>query len=383
MHNAMTDTFFRHLFTINFFENFDITFPLIGLGSYPAHGSWVEAVGTAPPHAFQQWLFMNWAAYNAANGETRPVMCDLDGDGLDEVVIGLGAYPANGGWLQVRDDITKGYAHLRWINIDWATYSAVNGETFPACGDVDGDRLDEIIVGLGDGGQGWLKGFDDALTDYAALPGTNGNSGWIRLGWGAYNAASGATHPAIGQLDTDSAEELVVGLGSGGQGWVQILDDASTDFTPLAGTPVNNGWVQLDWAAYNAAHGETRPAVCDLDHDGSGEIVLGLGSGGDGWLQTLDSATGFTAFTDAPSANGWVRVNWVAYNTSNGETFPACGNVDADPADELLIGLGQGADGFVEIKDDAATRLTHRSWPKVHWNAYNAANGSTHPAVGR
>lgn len=373
--------------TVRFFQNATSNSPaapsnsnfLIGLGSYPTNGGWFEVVDTTPQHFSQNWQRVNWDTYNSANGETRPVTCDIDGDGLKEIVIGLGTNSQ--GWLEIKDDASKGYAHLIWLNINWDSYSSINGETFPACGDVDGDGIDEIIVGLGTGGLGWLKGFDDAQTGYAALPGTPTNDGWIRLHWNSYNIANGETHPAMGQLDTDTAQELVIGLGNGGQGWVQILDDASSGFTPLAGTPVEEGWMQLNWNAYNTASGETRPAVCDLNNDGKGEIVLGLSAEGRGWLQIVDSGAGFTPLADTPTVNGWVRVNWSAYNAANGETFPDCGNVDVDAADELLIGLGQGGAGWVEIKDDANTNLTHQSWPRVHWSNYNIANGSTRPAV--
>lgn len=37
--------------------------------------------------------------------------------------------------------------------------------------------------------------------------------------------------------------------------------------------------------ATGGANGETRPAWCDLDGDGDPELVMGLGKGGGGWLE--------------------------------------------------------------------------------------------------
>ena len=363
---------------VYFFENLGTPL-LLGLGN--GGRGFIEQVKTVSPHANVAWPRLDWGGYNGATGETRPVSCDVDGDGRDEVVVGLAS--GGDGWLEVLDDAAANHAHLAWLRINWSAYNTANGETFPACGDVDGDGKAEIVVGLGQGGGGWLKAFDDASAGFTPLAGTPRPDGWILLGWGAYQNTQGETHPAIGNLDGDAAEELVIGLGNGGKGWVRLLDDAGSGFTALTGAPISGGWAKLQWGGYNNTTGETRPAVCDLNGDGQGEVVLGLASGGQGFLQALDSNTGFTPLAGTPTAGGWVRVNWGAYNSAHGESFPACGNVDGDGKDELAIGLGTGGQGFVEIKDDVAAGLGTKSWVHLHWGAYNSSNGLVRPTEGR
>jgi hypothetical protein len=56
----------------------------------------------------------------------------VDGDGKDEIIIGLGSFPANGGWFEVFDDASAGYAHLTWSRVNWDDYNSSNGETRPA-----------------------------------------------------------------------------------------------------------------------------------------------------------------------------------------------------------------------------------------------------------
>jgi len=316
---------------------------LLGLGN--SSGSWLEQLKGTPPHNRTSWARLNWGGYNSSVGETRPVSCDVDGDGQDEVVVGLAS--GGDGWLEVLDDSETGYSHLAWLRINWVAYNTANGETFPACGDVDGDGKAEIVVGLGAGGGGWLKAFDDASAGFTPLAGTPRSDGWILLGWGAYQNTQGETHPAIGNLDGDAAAELVIGLGNGGKGWVRLLDDAASGFTALAGAPISGGWAKLQWGGYNSTTGAIRPAVCDLNGDGQGEVVLGLGSGGQGFLQVLDSSAGFNPLAGTPKSNGWLQVNWGAYNSAHGESFPSCGDMDGDGKDELAIGLGTGGQGFV------------------------------------
>jgi hypothetical protein len=355
---------------------------VVGLGS--GAGGWLETLGPSQPHANLRWPRLDWTEYNSANGEVRPALCDVDGDGKKEVVLGLGR--DSGGWLEILDDAEAGHAHLAWLRIGWDVYNGANGETFPACGDLDGDGRDEIVVGLGPGGGGWLQVFDDATTSFAPVSGTAGSGGWLQLSWPAYNAVTGEVRPAIGDLDGDGRAELVLGLGPGGAGWVQVLDDALNGFAPLSGTPSADGWLQVPWAAYNVANGETRPAVCELDASGRGQIVLGLGSGAGGWVHLRgDAASGFAALPETPSSGGWLPVSWTAYNDASGETFPACGDLDGDGRDELVLGLGSYPvdGGWLELRDDLAAGLAHVSWARVHWSAYNNGNGLTRPAVGR
>ena len=321
--------------------------------------------------------------YLDETGESRPVLCDLDGDGRDELVIGFGPFPSDGGWIEIKDDVEADYAHLVWLNVDFPTYNSANGETFPACGDLDGDGKDEIVVGLGAGGEGWVKVFDDAGANFVGMPDTLFGDGWIQIPWTFYINGRGELHPAIGNLDDDVAEELVLGVGEGGFGMVQVLDDAATGFAPFFNTPGLDGTVQLGWDGYNRTNGTIWPAVCDLDGDGSGELVLGLGRGGGGLMQVLEASDGFAPRVDTPLADGFVALTWEAYNSAVGATYPVCGDVDDDGLEELVIGLARyEANGWFEILDDLEQGLSYVSRSPVYWSGADQAGGLTRPTVG-
>ncbi len=288
------------------------------------------------------------SGYIGQGGETRPVWCDVDGDGKDELVLGLGR--GGKGLLEVKDDKSTGYAHLRWLRAGSWSYYGTNGESYPACGDVDGDGRDELVVGYGPGSAGWFYVFDDAQANYGAV-----GKGWYQRVWNGYNQANGELHLAVGNLDGDVRDELVVTGGNGNGGWVQWLDDAVTGFGAMVGVA---SWTQLPWSSYNGANGTVWPGVCDLNGDNKREVVLGLGSGSGGWLYVMDGATGYKAAAFTGQGGGWIRGSDAGYNALNGTLRPVCGQGDGDLADELYLGVGANGGGKVEVRDDALHGLS-------------------------
>jgi hypothetical protein len=363
-------------------QQFTLTRMIVGLGSDSS--GWAADVSTVPSHEVLAWKQLGWSLYNFIFGDTRPALCDLDGDRKDELVLGLG--PGGNGWLQIKNDADTGFANWTWIQINWAAYNAANGETWPACGDIDGDGRDEIVVGLGNGGGGWARLFDDATTGFAPVPGTPPGGGWLRAPWVSYNSANGSLHPAVGNLDGDPRAEIAFGFGGGGAGWVHLVDDQAAGFAGLSGTPGAGGWLQLGWPAYQTANGETWPAIGDLDGDGKSELVLGVGHGGGGWLRVFQDATGgFAAAPGTPAAAGWLRIDWLVYNLLAGASYPAIGDLDGDGRSELIIGLESfpASGGWMQVRQSLDNGLASRAWINVPFSDYNAANGLTRPAISR
>jgi hypothetical protein len=339
---------------------------LMGLGQTVApNGGWFAIHGGAEynfgPNAFGR---LPWPTYNATGGGLRLASGDVDGDGLDEVVVGLGR--GSNGWVAVLDDAAHGYALLRWIQVLWPQYNAANGEVFPAVGNIDGDSRAEIVLGLGDGGKGWYQILDDAGQGYRHLS-------WKQVPWAVYTAGQGPTHPAIGDVTGDGVGEIVIGLGRGSAGWLEVVNGAALGFS-------HRSWIQINRPTYNVLNGTTYPAVGDLDNNGLGEIVVGLGAGSGGYFAILDDATaGFAHLS-------WQQTSWTLYNAANGETHPAVGNVDGDARKEIVLGLGQyipGNGGWFEIREDASGSYASRGWRNVGFPAFTASGGALFPAVSK
>ncbi|GEM_PF-4722110 len=337
----------------------------VGLGNGSA--GWLQGRGgAASGYPIVKWVRVPWWQYDTAVGATHPALGDLDGDGLDELVVGFGPYPTAGGWVAVFDDGLTGHRLLRWYHVPYGAYNAVNGETWPACGNFDGDARSELALGLGTfpSNGGWILLVDDLTTGLRTLQ-------WARAGQLNYLRSNGATYPAAGDVDGDGRDELVVGFGPGGGGLVSVLS-ASDGFRVQR-------FARVPWDAYNTQSGATRPACGNLDGDARDEIVVGL--------QGAASSGQWGVFDDQSATFAWLlwrQVPWAAYNSAVGTTRPAVADIDGDGRDEVVIGLGPypASGGFLYSWDDGPSGMPLLGPWNVGWAAYNAANGESFPVGG-
>ena len=326
----------------------------LGLGS--GGNGWIE-VRWGRPRNLESWGWarLPWSMYDAARGETRVATGDLDGDGRDELLVGTGPYPTSGGWLAVLDDGLYEHRFLRWVRVPATAYNARNGETFPACGDVDGDGVAEMVIGLGAGGGSAV-----------AVSRRDGTFRWVTLPGAPIG--DGATHPACADLDGDGRDEIVVGLGRGGRARAAILDDETTSFRFLR-------WIETG-GAYAEQVGASFPACGDMDRDGDAEVVMGRASfpSDGGWMAR------FASLRDGGGFLGWMRLPWTEYNARDGATRPAMGDVDGDREAEVLVGLGNGGGGRYAWFDNNAAFVR---WGQVPTIRLPGNDGQTWPAVNR
>ena len=331
---------------------------VLGLGR--GSNGWMEfRDGTNGGYNHMAWRQVPWSVYNGRNGETFPAAGYLDNDALAEYVIGLGE--TSNCWMQIRNDSGTGYAHIRWLQVPWPAYCTSNGQTHPSLGNIDGGNLDEMAIGLGTGANGWFEIRDDSGTNYA-------HKRWLQVPWSTYNSANGLTRPVLGDIDCDGLDEIVIGLGRKANGWMQVRDDANHGYAHLR-------WIQVPWSTYNGNNGETRPALGDLDNDGCDEIVIGLGPGANGWVQVRDDAAHGYAHLS------WEKVNYAAYNANNGSTRPAVDSLQAGGEAEIVLGLGTGSNCWHQIRDGASTNYNFLAWRQAPWSTYCSANGDTRPSA--
>ena len=229
--------------------------------------------------------------YRASSGNTNPVCGDLDGDGRAELVIGFGpsmrgvvqvfddAQTGFGPLASARSN-SEGYMQLPVPDGFW-------GSTYPAIGNVDGDALDELVVGMGRTvGGGRLVILDDLSTDLAIHPGNQTGEPWLRVDPNPQRLQKHTrTMPALGDLDGDGRDEIAVSFGSGSRARVALLNDA------IDGFPMTSSDALLIAAGrptYQRKDGATRSAIGDVDGDGVDELIVGFRRKGRFEVQVFD-----------------------------------------------------------------------------------------------
>lgn len=323
--------------------------------------------------------YLPWPEYIELSGEMRLATGDLDGDGKKEIVVGLGPVEGvegiPGGYFAVLD---TGYTLKAWGRIPWDAYNSLNGETRPACGDLDGDGKDEIVIGLGPGGQGKVSvfRFEQNAVNHVK---------WLETGWEDYNALNGEIRPACPDLDGDGIAEVVVGLGriegasAAPDGMYLVLNDVLGTNSAPSGTPGSDvsGWGKIDWNDYNLINGELWPAKADTNGDGREEIVLGLGLEGGGRFTVVD----FDLKANLGTHLVWQQTTWPEFHQLGVEVRPAGGNIDYDRYDEIVLGFGSGSRGFLETFDDAIHNYEHIARIDYVDSARSGKGVETWPAV--
>jgi len=241
--------------------------------------------------------------------DSSPVLCDLDEDGEQEIIVGSGngkvyVFNSDGtllpGWPKELDSVTPNL--LSYV-----------GASSPAVADVDNDSHFEIIVKSGghlhvlrsDGSYvgGWPKSLGQYYYLFRAPP-----------PWAAMDLRSS---PAVADLDNDGHVEIVTGHSD-------QLFAFKYDGSIVKGWPVSLGDSSTVWAS---------PAIADLDNDGYREVVF---------QTSLLSADIWVLRHDGTNMSGWPKIDM--YTES--DCSPVLGDLDGDSDLEIVAGSGPtGAKG--------------------------------------
>ncbi|MBI5589792.1 MAG: VCBS repeat-containing protein [Deltaproteobacteria bacterium] len=349
---------------------------LAGSGVLPGSGGWIEVLTPQGGEAALP-VHVDWPEYNQLNGEMRVATGDIVGDGRDRIIVGLGrvkdAPGIPGGYFAVLD---SDYSVLAWGQVEWPEYNEINGETRPACGDIDGDGIAEIIVGLGPGGEGRMEVFK--YVDHQLK-----HVKWLQAGWQDYNRGNGEMRPACGDLNGDGKVEVIAGLGpiDGNPdipgGVFFIFDQTSTGSTDLRDSSESDasGWGVINWPEYNRLNGESWPACGDVNGDGKDEIVLSLGKQGEGRFEIL----GFDMLQNRTQHIAWQQ----SLLSEGSTTHPACGRLETDAGDEIVIGFSRGGVGFMEVFGNADQKFQPLRQVQTQFEAFQKQESEIWPAVFR
>jgi hypothetical protein len=203
--------------------------------------------------------------YNEDSIWSSPAVADLNGDGLQEIIIGADITHGNqngdgdGGYLYVLDRNGTQLAR-QWF--DQVIYSS------PAVGDIDKDGKKEIVVGTGPYWAG--QGHYVSVWNYDATQSTVTTR--LVQKWGNLATNGGVfASPALGDIDGDGYADIVVTayIGDNTPTGNQVYAWSGRDGTQLWMNPV------CDHFNYCAYVGRSSPIIANIDPAAGSETLFG------------------------------------------------------------------------------------------------------------
>ena len=231
---------------------------------------------------------------------------DLNGDTVEEIIVGAGA--GAGPRVSIYDGVTGAL-----VRSFFAFSNSFSGGVTVAAGDVDGDGTADIIVGAGPGAGPHVKVFD--------------GSGQETASFFAYESGfRGGVTVAAGDVDRDGLAEIVTGMGVGG--------------VPLVKTFRGTDGLELSrFMAYDVRfRGGISIAVGDLDGDGFAEIITGAGA---------TAAPHVKVFRGNDSSE---LASFYAYDAGFlGGVSVSTADMDGDGFADIVTGAGVGAGPHIKV----------------------------------
>ncbi|MCK6446692.1 MAG: FG-GAP-like repeat-containing protein [Planctomycetes bacterium] len=302
---------------------------------------------------------------------------DVDADGFDDVLVGAPTAAASqfgeGRAYLFRGSASGPATSPSWT-LDGGQDSAFLGNSLAGAGDLDGDGYDDVIVGV----QGYDTALVDAgrvLCFYGSASGLAATPDVVLDGGQAFANFGYPVAPA-GDVDGDGYADLAVGAIHHTNGETQE-GRAFVYRGSAAGLATSPAWTAESNQA-TARFGIGLASAGDVDADGFGDLVVGASYYDDGAVDNgrvyvfLGSPTGLAA------SPVWIGAGSTASSgVQFGTACAAAGDVDADGYSDVLVGA-RGFTGSLAGEGGAFVFQGGAQGPSAsaNWNAQSNQVGA-------
>ncbi|MBE9102003.1 hypothetical protein [Vacuolonema iberomarrocanum] len=299
---------------------------------------------------------------------------DINGDGFDDLIIGApevgnfycsrGCYePLAFGESYVVFGGNQGFA----ANLEIADLDGNNGFTFNGidtgdysgwlvsdAGDINGDGLDDLIIGSLRGESYVIFGSDQGFAENLDPTDLDGNNGFVLNGIDEGDF-SGRSVSGAGDVNGDGFDDLIIGAsradanGNEDAGESYVVFGSSQGFDPsleLVDLDGSNGFV-LNGIDEGDGSGYSVSGAGDINGDGFDDLIIGAYNGSSygnlaagGSYVVFGSDQGFAAsvnLADLDGRNGFT-LNTILETNGSGRSVSGVGDINSDGFDDLIIG---------------------------------------------
>jgi len=321
---------------------------------------------------------LDGVAFTDYSGHSLSAAGDVNGDGVDDLIIGADQADSNGnsvaGSSYVVFGNSSGFAssiNLSTLNgstgfrLDGVASYDHSGRSVSGGGDINGDGIADLIIGApyagpnGDasGSSYVVFGNSSGFASSISLSTLNGSTGF-RLDGVAADDFSGNSVSAAGDINGDSIADLIIGArgadpnGNTAAGSSYVVFGSSSGFASSINLGTLNGSTgfRLDGEAARDYAGRSVSATGDINGDGIDDLVIGAfgaknGSYSGSSYVVFGNTSGFASSINLSTLDGSTgfRLDGVAPNDQSGRSVSGGGDINGDGIADLIVGA-VGAD---------------------------------------
>ncbi|MGB0133882.1 integrin alpha [Dokdonella sp.] len=322
---------------------------------------------------------MDGARQTDQSGWSVSAAGDINGDGIDDLVLGAPYTNHNGGYsgsAYVVFGKSGGFAPsfslatldgINGFRMDGVSHDDQTGDSVSNAGDINGDGIDDLIIGAFyansttnvSGAAYVVFGSGSAFRPAMQLSALNGSNGF-RIEGEDSSGEFGLSVSSAGDVNGDGIGDLIIGAPRAngdsidtGKSYLIFGRSSGFDASFLLSALDGDNGVRLIGASYRDESGRSVSSAGDINADGIDDVIVGA------WKADNSDDTAGSAYvvfgskvfpssdfllSSLDGSNGF-RLDGVARSDYAGEIVSGAGDVNGDGVDDLLISAAHANPG--------------------------------------
>lgn len=309
---------------------------------------------------------------------------DFNGDGIDDIIIGAFQAETNGNTRSGKSYVVfgknTGFSHpfelssldgTNGVNIHGENEYDTAGHSVSAAGDVNGDGIDDILVGAPRADPNTIDLAGNAYVIFGKSTGhpnpielsnIDGTNGFTIHGEGFYNLAGGAVSSA-GDVNNDGIDDILVGAfrassngnSFSGKSYVVFGNDLTLPHPfNLSSINSSNGFV-MNGEIADELSGLSLSGIGDINFDGIDDIAIGGFRGGT--INSIQAGVTYVVYgsnqqVSSPlnlsslNGNNGFKIHGADAEDNSGRAVRTAGDFNGDGVDDLIIGAYRASESL-------------------------------------